>query len=164
MKEKSAQDESQKSPELSGHWKQVQTAIWLIGLALLAWRGWWWPGILVLVAISGLTEAALQWYSSKQQEEATARAEEQEAMRERVANLPEVCPNCGGPISEDTVVWSGPSSEMSSSMKSGSCPFCGSSVTGAKRSVPSSPLPGSSEPASSEPVSSGKDGSATENI
>ena len=34
-------------------WRKVQGAIWLIGLAILAWQDWWWPGILILVAISG---------------------------------------------------------------------------------------------------------------
>jgi len=45
--------------ELPGPWRQIQSAIWLIGLAILAWQGWWWPGILVLVAISGLTQALI---------------------------------------------------------------------------------------------------------
>ncbi len=30
-------------PELPLPWKQVQSAIWLIGLAILFWQGWIWP-------------------------------------------------------------------------------------------------------------------------
>lgn len=33
--------------ELPLPWKQIQSAIWLIGLAILFWQGWFWPGILV---------------------------------------------------------------------------------------------------------------------
>ena len=50
-------DDTEAKEKLSGPWKQIQGAIWLIGLAILFWKGWWWPGILVLVAISGLFEA-----------------------------------------------------------------------------------------------------------
>ncbi len=114
-------------PKLSGNWKQVQTAIWLVGLAILAWQGWWWPGILVLVAISGLTEAGLKWYAGKQQADALELARQQDAIRNRATGLPDVCPNCGSPISENTVVWRGESS--------GTCPYCGSSVTGGKPSA-----------------------------
>lgn len=51
-----------KSPdedEPTGAWKQVQVAIWLVGLAILAWKDWWWPAILILAAISGLYLAAI---------------------------------------------------------------------------------------------------------
>ena len=35
-------------PELPQPWKRIQGAVWLIGLAILAWQGWWWPRILVV--------------------------------------------------------------------------------------------------------------------
>jgi hypothetical protein len=139
VSENAASGEERVDPELSGAWKKIQTAIWLIGLAILAWQGWWWPGILVLVAISGLTEAALHWYAGKQQSEAVAMAQQQEAIRQRAAKLPDVCPNCGSPISEENVVWKGAST--------GTCPYCGSSVTGGKASAES--LSGNGETATS---------------
>jgi hypothetical protein len=42
-----------------GPWRNLHGAIWLIGLAILAWQDWWWPGILVLIAISLILEAVL---------------------------------------------------------------------------------------------------------
>ena len=34
----------------------LHSAVWLIGLVILFWKGWWWPGLLVLVAISMILE------------------------------------------------------------------------------------------------------------
>ncbi len=127
---------------LSGSWKQVQTAIWLIGLAILAWQGWWWPGILVLVAISGLTEAALKWYAGKQEADALELTRQQDAIRNRAANLPDACPSCGSPISESSVVWQGESS--------GTCPYCGSSVMRGSASASTSFVSPTSSSMSSE--------------
>lgn len=95
------------------HYRRVHGAIWLIGLAILAWRGWWWPGILVLVAISGLIEAGLRVYAG--------RAAHTEAVQEvRVRNLPKNCPNCGGPLSPSTVNWANEVTAL--------CPYCGTSI------------------------------------
>ncbi len=44
--------------KITGPWHNVQGAIWLIGLAIIAWQGWWWPGILVLVALSMILEGS----------------------------------------------------------------------------------------------------------
>lgn len=93
---------------------KIQGAIWLIGLAILAWQGWWWPGILVLVAISGLTEAGLKWYANKQRHE-------QEVAAIRSTAVPATCPNCGSPISAATVKWTSDTTAV--------CPYCGSLVT-----------------------------------
>jgi predicted RNA-binding Zn-ribbon protein involved in translation (DUF1610 family) len=93
---------------------KIQGAIWLIGLAVLAWQGWWWPGILVLVAISGLTEAGLKWYANKQRRE-------QEVATVRRAAVPATCPNCGSPITATTVKWTSDTTAV--------CPYCGSLVT-----------------------------------
>ena len=94
-------------------WRKVQGAIWLIGLAILAWQDWWWPGILILVAISGISQAVIQSYVSK--------AEKQEQIAQtRETHLPETCPNCGSPISVSTVAWA---SDMTAT-----CPYCSSSI------------------------------------
>ena len=45
--------------KLTGPWRNIHGAVWLIGLAVIAWQGWWWPGILVLVAISMILEAVI---------------------------------------------------------------------------------------------------------
>lgn len=102
--------------ELPEHWKQLQTAIWLIGLAILAWKSWWWPGILVLVAISGVSQGMMSWYVDRQEAEKQAR----EAAVSRKDWLPGKCPNCGGPLSVDTVNWTGPNSA--------DCPYCSSNL------------------------------------
>ena len=52
----------EQKPKLVGPWRSLHGAVWLIGLAILAWREWWWPGILVLVAISMVIEAVLMQY------------------------------------------------------------------------------------------------------
>ena len=49
-----------KSGKLTGPWRSIHGAIWLIGLAILFWKGWFWPGILVLVAVSAIAEAVIQ--------------------------------------------------------------------------------------------------------
>lgn len=99
--------------KLPPHWEAVQTAIWLIGLAILFWRGWIFPGILILVAISGLTQAAMMAYVNRQKE-----AEAVTAVRELY--LPDNCPSCGGPVTPTTVRWTG--------RTTAACPYCGSSI------------------------------------
>ena len=99
--------------ELPGPWRQIQSAIWLIGLAILAWQGWWWPGILVLVAISGLTQALIGQYL-------THTTEKQALVQTRELGLPENCPNCGGPIDAAKVKWTGNHTAV--------CPFCGAKL------------------------------------
>jgi len=99
--------------ELPAPWQQVQSAVWLIGLAILAWQGWWWPGILVLVALSGLVQGALSLYVKQQHEAKTL-------VEQRTQNLPAFCPNCGGPIDANNVRWTGP--------QTANCPFCGSTI------------------------------------
>lgn len=41
---------------LSGPWKKIHGGIWLMGLALIAYFNWWWPGILVLIGASSIVE------------------------------------------------------------------------------------------------------------
>ncbi len=101
---------------LAGPWRQVHSAIWLIGLAILFWTGWWWPGILVLIAISGLTQAAIQLIVDRQEARQAAAAEEK-AKRDW---LPAKCPQCGAPISAAEVKWTGDTTA--------DCPYCGSNL------------------------------------
>jgi hypothetical protein len=102
--------------ELPVPWQRIQGAVWLLGLAIIAWQGWWWPGILVLVAISGLIQAGIQFYISHQEQEKHKEDQTAELERERADWLPDVCPNCGGPLSVSTVKWTGPSTA--------DCPYC----------------------------------------
>ena len=103
--------------ELPVPWQRIQGAIWLLGLAILAWQQWWWPGILVLLAISGLTQAAIRFYLSRQEEARQQAAQAQQLAERQAAWLPQTCPNCGGPISVATVRWTG--------SNTADCPFCG---------------------------------------
>lgn len=101
--------EANAEAELPLPWQRIQGAIWLLGLAVLFWQGWWWPGILVLAAISGLTQGLIQLYLQRQQE--------RQALTVQRANwLPSKCPNCGAPISVAAVNWTGPDTA--------DCPYC----------------------------------------
>lgn len=99
--------------KLPPHWQRIHGAIWLIGIAILAWQDWWWPGILILVAISGLAQALILAYVKRNQEVETLATD-------REAHLPETCPNCGGPLNASSVRWKG--------KQSATCPYCGSTV------------------------------------
>jgi hypothetical protein len=105
--------DTKEKAELSGVWKEVHGAIWLIGLAILAWRGWWWPGILVLVAISGLAQTLLARYQDQTMAQQTL-------VQTRTRGLPENCPSCGGPLDAAKIKWSGETTAL--------CPFCGSNI------------------------------------
>jgi hypothetical protein len=102
--------------ELPLPWKQIQGAFWLIGLAILFWKGWWWPGILVLVAVSGLFQGIVQLYLSHQKEQNEKTERDLLLAGQRGKWLPATCPKCGGPISVTTVNWTGP--------ETGDCPYC----------------------------------------
>ena len=115
-------DLSKKKPEKTDKqelplpWKQIQAAIWLIGLAIIAWLDWWWPGILVLVAISGLTQAGIQMYLSNKEKTQLDVSEAKELAKEQAEWLPSICPNCGAPLSVSNVHWSSPTTA--------DCPYC----------------------------------------
>lgn len=103
-------------PELPFTWKQIQSAIWLIGLAILFYTDKFWPGILVLVAISGLFQAFVVGYLNRQKE-AQAQVGQSAALQQERANwLPATCPKCGAPISVETVTWTG--------ANTADCPYC----------------------------------------
>ncbi|MDR3575680.1 MAG: zinc ribbon domain-containing protein [Anaerolineaceae bacterium] len=119
---------------LTGPYRNLEGALWLIGLAILAWQNWWWPGILVLVGISLVFEAILMAVAPHSFEEdqptapaanvpvpssptAAAVVPEQE---HRAELLPLNCPNCGSPIRGHEVKWTGP--------QSADCPYCGTNL------------------------------------
>jgi hypothetical protein len=119
--------------KLTGSWRSIHAAVWLIGLAILAWQGWWWPGILVLVAISGILEAVLKQYVPQAVEKVeTPQTSAQTATQTNAAPamvippehradlLPAACSKCGGPLRGHEVKWTGP--------QSADCPFCGANI------------------------------------
>jgi hypothetical protein len=119
-----------------GPWRSMHTAVWLIGIAILFWKGWWWPGILVLVAISMILEALLSQMAPQafepEEPAGTPQAMPQAlpgpvpatppapATEHRLELLPAACPNCSGPIRGHEVRWTGPQST--------DCPYCGTNL------------------------------------
>ncbi len=119
-----SKDKHEDKPELTGPWRSIHGAIWLIGLAILFWQGWWWPGILVLVAVSGVAEALIRQYAPDAVERTVSPAPAIPATgpaaappEHRLERLPATCPKCGGPIRGNEVKWTG--------SQSADCPFCG---------------------------------------
>ena len=127
---------SKRKEQLRGPWQSIQSAIWLIGLAILFIKGWWWPGILILIAISMITQAVIQIAVPDAVEEeieevkAPAKVEApqpavveppQPAEPEHPTHLlPSECPQCNAPIRGHEVEWSGP--------QSADCPYCGANL------------------------------------
>lgn len=109
-------DQEKDEKELAEPWSSVHTAVWLIGLAILAWKGWWWPGILVLVAISLIIEAMLAQFGPKATEAATMPT----TPEHRLELLPSSCPKCGAPVRGGEVKWTGP--------RSAECSYCGANL------------------------------------
>ncbi len=107
---------NEKDAEMPLPWQQIQSALWLVGLAIIAWQDWWWPGILVLAAFSGLFQAGVQLYLKKREEQQQVVEKRVELNQQRAAWLPAVCPQCGGPLSVESVQWSGDAL--------GACPYC----------------------------------------
>ena len=85
----------------------------MLGIAVLAWQGWWWPGILVLVAISGLVQGYAEIMERREKEERKAA----KASKDQVVSLPKTCNNCGSPVDKENVNWT--------NSTSASCSFCG---------------------------------------
>jgi hypothetical protein len=121
--------------ELVGPWRNLHGAVWLIGLAILAWQGWWWPGILVLVALSMLLEGVLMLYvptafepsappPAAQTPVASPPVPEPPGGQHPIERLPSTCARCGGPIRGHEVKWTGP--------LSADCPYCGANLELAK--------------------------------
>jgi hypothetical protein len=112
-------------PKLTGTRHSIHGAIWMIGLAILFWKDWWWPGILILVAVSSIAEALIRQYApdavEKSELPATSPVTPTSSISEhRLELLPTTCPNCGGPIRGHEVKWTGP--------QSADCPFCSANL------------------------------------
>lgn len=129
---------SNKEPKkrLVGPWRSLHAVIWLVGLYILFSRNWFFPGILVLLAISALYEGFLQRFAPHAYEDETppgmpapsvttpvtpspinAPAPIQE---HRIDLLPPVCPSCNAPIRGHEVKWT--------SVQSANCPYCGTNL------------------------------------
>jgi len=122
---------SKQKTRLKGSWQSVQLAIWLIGLAILFYFDWIWPGILVLVAISILYQAAIQRLVPEAVEEEKpetemlqpakpAAVEKPAPVEYPLHRLPSECPKCAGPIRGQEVRWTSP--------YSADCPYCGANL------------------------------------
>jgi hypothetical protein len=128
----------EKKQKLAEPWRAIHAAIWLVGLYILFSQGSFWPGILVLLALSGIVEALIKKYvpgSSEDEDEAESPAKTPPpvtqvpqaapeppatALEHRLELLPSICPKCGGPIRGHDVKWTGP--------QSADCPFCGANL------------------------------------
>ncbi len=122
--------------KLIGPWRTVHGVIWLVGIIILAQYSWWWPGILVLVAISAIYEGLLQRFAPKAFVEETSVITPQPdrkmnvgpalpstpvpSQEHRLELLPQVCPNCNAPIRGYEVKWTG--------TQSANCPYCGTNL------------------------------------
>jgi hypothetical protein len=120
--------------ELVGPWRNLHAAVWLIGLAILFWKGWFWPGIIVLIAISMALEGILmavaphafqeeekpEPLSSAPQPFPAVPAPEPAPAIHRADLLPSNCPKCGAPARGHEVKWTGP--------QSADCPYCGTNL------------------------------------
>ncbi|GAB4497200.1 MAG: hypothetical protein OHK0052_08390 [Anaerolineales bacterium] len=122
-----------KNTDLPAPWNQIHTAIWLIGIAILAWRGWWWPGILVLVALSVLLEGFVRARYPQQPEEDVAvstpsvnpvtsaeppmpPAPPTTETEKPTSRYPARCPSCGAPVKVPTA------------QPAGECTYCGAHI------------------------------------
>ena len=125
--------------KLVGPWRSIHGAVWLIGLAILFWKGWFWPGVLVLIGISAIVEAVIRLAVPSATEPAAESKEGTEPAatpqapsptapeattpepEHRADLLPPVCPKCNAPIRGNEVKWTGP--------RSANCAFCGANLT-----------------------------------
>jgi hypothetical protein len=124
--------------KLVGQWRNLHGAIWLIGLALLIWKGWMWPGILFLIAFSAILEFVIVRLvpSSYVEEEVEPSASSQnsapsvfsppftatagESITYHPEQLPTNCSRCGAPARGHEVKWTSP--------YSADCSFCGANL------------------------------------
>jgi len=126
--------------KLVGPWRTIHGAVWLIGLAILFWKGWFWPGILVLIGISAIVEAVIRLnvpgaaepvvedkgpvaksVTEPQAPPAAAPVVEgTPSPVHRADLLPSVCPKCNAPVHGNEVKWTGP--------QSANCAYCGANL------------------------------------
>ncbi len=126
--------------ELVGVWQVFHIILWAGGLYYLFTRGQFFPGILVLFALSAIYEALLRRYvptaykeqvgevpatqGGTFQAQAPANSPPPTSLEHRLELLPQSCPNCNGPIRGHEVKWTGP--------QSADCPYCGTNLPMAK--------------------------------
>jgi hypothetical protein len=132
---------SSEEPTLPFHWQKVQSAIWLIGIGFLIWTGWWIPGIFILIAISGLTQAYFANLTRNQEEQAQAVVAQKTLETTRAVALPPNCPSCGAGLTATSVIWR--------SATTASCPYCNTAVK-AVPTPPAAPPPPAEQPVSPE--------------
>lgn len=101
-------------------WQKVQSAIWLLGLALLFFTGQWWPGILILAAVSGLTQALIGVYVRSSSQRSAAESAARDLAVARALALPANCPTCGAALDAAKIAWR--------SDTVAACPYCAASV------------------------------------
>ena len=113
----------------------IQAAVWLIGIGILLYTGYWWPGILILAGISMLvktmTRPVLPMPPHVQRDDFSKPEEKDDfelpvslpvpeenevGTGDNVDLLPEHCPSCGGPVESGKVRWQGDRAN---------CLFCG---------------------------------------
>jgi hypothetical protein len=130
---KKHRDEKEK---MTGSWGSIQAVIWLLGLAVIAWQDWWWPGILILVAISVLYDALIRIvapnafvkesktddfsFPASQPVGRSAFSSEPAEPYHRADLLPTNCPRCGAPTRGHEIHWTG--------SQSANCSYCGSNL------------------------------------
>ena len=129
-----SQNEPEKPPLLP--WRTVHALIWLVGLYILISRGWIFPGIFVLIAISAILEGIFRQSSPRSFEvgnpvsapvetplipDRTPAAVYPAPVQEhRIDLLPQYCPACNAPVRGHEVKWTGP--------QSANCPYCGTNL------------------------------------
>jgi len=112
--------------ELVGPWRKLHLALWLVGLAILIWQGWIWPGVLVLLALSALLEVILLKVAPQAFEDEPAAAQPAApavapaAPQHRFELLPTNCPKCGAPVRGEEVKWTG--------AQSADCLYCSANL------------------------------------
>lgn len=137
---------SEPRKKLAGPWHSLHAVIWLVGLYILISRGWIFPGIFILLAISALYEGFLQRYAPRAFEEETSSSPSSAAapisttsppvpplstasppvtyaasiLEQRIDLLPQVCPSCNAPVRVNEVRWTGP--------QSANCAYCGTNL------------------------------------
>jgi hypothetical protein len=112
--------EAKPEDELPVPWQKIQGGIWLLGLALLIWTGWIFPGIFILMAVSGLFQAVVMFYLKNQEEQKVKTDQLEHLAAERATWLPSACPSCGGPMNVQNVNWIGTASAT--------CPYCNANI------------------------------------
>jgi hypothetical protein len=122
--------------QLVGIWQVFHIILWAGGLFYLFTKGPFFPGILVLIAISAIYEALLRRYLPTAYEEKIEDVPDEPSVpppselstniapptpvEHRLELLPQVCPSCNGPIRGHEVKWTGP--------QSADCPYCGTNL------------------------------------